>query len=289
VKGSAAWKTHWDSEEFCFERECDQELARDLCHFLNEERRSDDYQMSAPTLSQRNESELITSFSVAQSFPIAWGECVPLFFCKNLDESVKLVIISWPRARLQPKNYSSVACSIGIKLHRFIQSEKKRIAIIFSCDMSHAHGNNADYPPIFNCDPPLYTNPPLAAEFDGLIVKWIQYLVQGNIEESNNILLQSAEMAEAAMACGWAGFWALQGFISIYIKQDENRMNKGLILDGDAFCQVSNDSMPLFSAVENRSENQIKTEERSYDGAFHFYAAPTYYGMMVASIYPRLT
>lgn len=204
VQGSAGWNGNWDTYSVC--GECDLPIAKELLSFLNE---SEDTKASG-----------ITCFSQALPATLAWGEVVPLFFNQSLlDSGAQVVVVSWPQKRFDPTRYTREAHAIGSRTQEFAHKHAKRVAVIFSCDLSHVHGlpSGIDIPAPFLGDPSLGVNKELATQFDAQIVTWATLLSEGKYEQAKNVLYSEQCMGVVAEAksCGWAGFCAAQGVLEL--------------------------------------------------------------------------
>ncbi len=165
ASGTAGWNGNWNSISSCVE--CDSPIAKELLTYLN----------TFPD----SEAAGITSFSTDCAAPLAWGEVVPLQFCSSLPENeTKVVVIGWPQKRFKPLEYAKTACAIGKRIQEFATLYPQRIALLFSCDLSHVHGARPDLGQMFRGDPSLGVNKPLAVQFDAQIVSWLTHLIAGN-------------------------------------------------------------------------------------------------------------
>jgi aromatic ring-opening dioxygenase LigB subunit len=204
--------------------------------------------------------EMITCFSQGCASQLAWGEVVPLWFCDQAFKSSPFrnssrptcSIISWPASRMQPLTFSETATRFGNLLAKFCHASLEqncRYALVYSCDLSHVHSPPTDTHPLFlSPDSSLRPNEELAVHFDHVILDWINSLLkEKNIIEAREILRDKAlPLCAEAKICGWSGFCCLQGILETYAQQ----MNESV----------------------------------DWSGGLYSYAAPTYYGMLVAGI-----
>lgn len=202
--------------------------------------------------------EGITSFAKAVSAPLAWGESVPLWFCReSIDKGMKVVVLSWPQKRFSPVDYAMEAHKIGQLISQYCNRSSKRYAVICSCDLSHVHGSESSLPTIFQGAPSLGEDKIVAENFDQLIVRWAEEIARGDTRASYNTLFDEASSSVlAAKVCGWSGFCAVQGCLSQTLLLNEEINN-------------TIDSSP---------------RRVTWSGGVLSYDAPTYYGMMVMSV-----
>jgi aromatic ring-opening dioxygenase LigB subunit len=234
VSGSAEWNGHWS--EFVVTANSDAAINDRLFQFL----------------SDRNINiEPVTAFSKGCAAPLAWGEVVPLWFCRNCEDEHVLPpvsVLSFPTARARPFEYAEKAIRFGEVLAQFVVESEEVITLVFSCDLSHVHCSPENTLPLYcTPDPTLSPNPSIASEFDGLIQQWITTLFENQDTSNAAVILEKAKLlATEAKTCGWSGFCSIQG---------------------------------IFQTLEKiESFNKY-----NYFGKLLFYSAPTYYGMMVAT------
>lgn len=219
----------------------------------------------------------------SETAPLAWGEVVPLYFLYQEEEEEEdhvshppAIILTWPQARMNPVEYTPKACQLGRALLQFCQvdypfdnngnnssnsSSRRRISIIFSCDMSHVHGSPAGTAAMYCGHPSLGENKQLAAHFDELLVQWATLLaVEGDTVKAGDLLFKQAiHTVTDAKACGWAGFCAMQ---SLFEALEEQQMT-----------------------TRAANTNTTSTEGGpAWTGKIHGYFAPTYFGMMAVSV-----
>jgi aromatic ring-opening dioxygenase LigB subunit len=238
VKGSAEWAGNWAGYEV--EQQCDTEMAEKLL---------------SQFVADGVPAEGLLTFAGGVPAPLRWGEAVPLWFLQStLQKGCKVVVVCWPQTRFQPDEFAAHFCDIGKSVHKFATENPQRISIVFSCDLSHVHGNPLGAHCLYCGDElSLSVNKSLACSFDSTIVRWAETLCAGDIRESAKILLEDARsMSVAARSCGWAGLCCLQGL-----------------------CTAS---------VEAHQDHTSTSNDKIWTGQCHGYHAPTYYGMIVISM-----
>ena len=261
VKGNAGWNGLWENYSAC--ATCDQEMARELCNLF--QCPSTGYQMDG-----------LTAFAGGCAAPLAWGEVVPMHFTQSLFESgVEVVICCWPQLRHDPVHYAPQAMAIGERIYEYAHQHKKRISLMFSADLSHVHGIDPGAPAIYQGDPSLGCDKPLAESFDGMIVQWMGHLIRGECTPARELLLSPDHclgIISRAKVCGWAGLCAIQGC-----------MNKA---SAAADSSNTTDITMIKNTVESSDTvtNGSSIVSCPWSGRVWEYAAPTYYGMMVATI-----
>lgn len=242
VSGSARWLGHWG--DYQVRASTNVPMAQSMLAYFKE---------------KHCKADSMTFVASTIDAPLAWGEAVPLWFCKSaLENGTKVVILAWPQARFDPTQYCHDATHLGRILFEFTAASPERIGIIFSCDMSHVHGSPEGTADIFT-SPSLGVNKPLAEAFDRLITEWITRLALGDSAGSHGLLIDEAfKLVVDAKACGWSGFCALQS------------------------CLEALEEREQISMVECGS-GSAGAQGALWSGRLHGYAAPTYYGMMAAS------
>lgn len=230
VAGSAEWNGY--GEEFSVQYDCDVDLASSLISHL-------------ASASQRAEG--VTMFSKSMVAPLRWGEVVPLWFLQSIQVTSKVIVVGLPQARFSPLVYADNATQFGTELFNFCERQSQRIALLFSCDLSHVHPIPSSVSTKYHCIPSLGTDEVVASTFDNLAVKWISQLFeQSNVIDARTTL--SSEMAKwvvDAKACGWSGMCCIQG------------------------------------CLERMASSGSGTP--SWKGVVHAYQHPSYYGMIVTS------
>jgi aromatic ring-opening dioxygenase LigB subunit len=260
VSGNAGWNGFWETFSIC--SPCDPESAQQLLSFLGE---TEDAKAAG-----------ITCFSKVCSAPLAWGEVVPLSFCRQtLDRGTQLVVCSWPQLRFHPAKYAEAATAMGKRLHEYAQQHPKRVALMFSCDLSHVHGEPDEVGAIFRGDPTLGVDKALATQFDGEVVRWLETLIAGDVAAARDVLLgdQCMGVVERAKSCGWAGFCAVQGCLES-LRASRGDTNNSTV--PPTFATAPTEDTPR-DASTARSQTQL------WNGKLWGYAAPTYFGMLAAT------
>ena len=231
VAGNAEWNGY--GEEYTVSCDCDGELATSLVDHLS---------------SSSIKAEGVTLFSKASSAPLRWGEVVPLWFVLAQVE-IKVVMVGLPQARFDPITYAESASTLGRLLFDFCAIQTKRIALLFSCDLSHVHSIPPTVPVKYYCTPSLGTDDTVATTFDNLATEWARTMMFNGDTCAARIILRS-EMAKwvvDAKACGWSGMCSIQGCMERMLEVD-------------------------YSGFTGRL------------GKVHEYQHPSYYGMMVATV-----
>eukprot|EP01040_Poterioochromonas_malhamensis_P000138 gene138-144_t len=194
----------------------------------------------------------IACFSQGSVAPLAWAEVVPLWFCGfcsselSNNSKTKIIIFSLPTIRLtDPLEFSKIAFRLGELLSDYAISSNHQIAIMISADLSHVHSIEGDVSDLFKSpDTTLVPSPLIAQLFDQTIINWAKNLFQfHNLAVSEERIQEAVSMAQEAKSCGIGGCCIVQGI----------------------FRKIS--TTPLMS---------------TFKGKVEYYAAPTYYGMMVA-------
>jgi aromatic ring-opening dioxygenase LigB subunit len=231
IEGTAAWAGAW--EDYTVSGEGDADAADSLVEYV----RAQDFD-AAPVSGP------------GMYAPLRWGEAVPLWFLQQAGALAaggsKVLIISWPTCRLQARDFTPVAQTFGTLLAEWASALPKRVAILASCDMSHAHPTPDGALSIYTS--PMYpadqATPELAASFDTAVVNWATKLGDGQVAEAGKELLSNFPIVDEAKACGWSGFLTVQA------------------------------AMAAEAAVGGG---------RSWGGLMQGYSHPTYFGMMCAS------
>jgi aromatic ring-opening dioxygenase LigB subunit len=285
--GSAAWNGAW--VDYTVACETDVAMSEELlAHFSTHGIAADG----------------IVSFSQGCAAPLMWGEVVPLHFIyANCDFLFQIIVISIPRERFFPQSYAACAAAWGRELDAFLSAQSKRVAIVFSCDLSHVHETPAGTMSAFCGDASLGCNAALARDFDFHIRDWAAKLALGSCAEANAILYNDAlPLVEQAKACGWAGCCALQGLME---RRDERtsttlQVSKRLIekkrqLDHLKDVHVDSSGVGVGGVAEgvpNSSSSGSSSgstggagREGGAGGVVHGYTAPTYFGMMATSMF----
>lgn len=244
VSGSAAWSGEWEDYRVC--ATCDLEVAHSLITHFEEENIA---------------AEGIISIVASMPAPIAWGEVIPLHFLTREAGAMnrfQVVVVSWPQTRFDPESHVQTFINIGASIRKFCCAKiSKRIGLVFSCDMSHVHGTVAGTRSIYSGSDSLGQDSAIATQFDSTIVEWSKQLASGNMISSRELLMgRAVHVVGRAKVCGWAGFCALQGCL---------------------------EDMVASAPTEERPDKNKFEFWPNWQGVFHGYAAPTYYGMMAAS------
>jgi aromatic ring-opening dioxygenase LigB subunit len=244
--GNAGWLGYW--EEFCVDcSNVEDRVTTQLLNYLK---------------AHKIDCEGIAAFSKGCKGPLAWGEVVPLWFHKEYIEAsnAKVLVLSVPQRRLSDlSSYKHDAHNTGEIVHQFINSHmiSNRVHILVSGDLCHVH-NNAPLLTEINFQRPagLDPNPTIAKEVDSYLCSWAEIVFvsqewnQSLLEQTHSLLFDSPEISDTRLAegklCGFAGICFIQGILQSIVKSD------------------------LRLTLKN--------------GKVHAYAAPTYYGMLVASI-----
>lgn len=266
VSGNAGWNGFWETFSIC--GQCDSESAQQLHSYLNN---TDDAQCAG-----------ITCFSKVCSAALAWGEVVPLSFCKStLDRGAQLIVCSWPQARFHPVQYAEPAMAMGRRLYEFAQQHPKRVALMFSCDLSHVHGDPDNAGFLFRGDPSLGADKDLASQFDGEVVRWTERLVAADVAGARARLLGEGCMGvvERAKSCGWAGFCAVQGCLET--AHAASKAGGGHA--ESAFTTAPTEESPRPRDAGGTGEGEEGAQHGMWQGKLWGYAAPTYFGMMAAT------
>ena len=251
-RGNAGWFGHW--EEFCVEcTNADDSLTQSIIDNLTK----------AGVV-----CEGIAAFSRGAVGPLAWGEAVPLWFHRELlDRGTRVVVLSVPQRRLtDTMNYcENEALEVGRYISRLCMTSgdrqgllaSERVCLLVSGDLSHVHGCPPTTPAIYQGHPSLGEDRELAQSFDShLVEQWAKKVfTDGKITESivndaKGQLLQSSIVREKvvdAKLCGFAGLCVIQGCLEELVVLSE--------------------------------KGNIQTSGKVFG-----YAAPTYYGMLVASM-----
>lgn len=191
LKGSAAWKDLWS--DFTCEALVDMESTTDLLNLFHKN------DINADT---------ITCFSQGCCGNLAWGEVVPLWFCKDtlstkntVGHSMKLIVMSWSRQRLQCRDYINEGIRCGQVLQEFASAHPKRVSIMMSCDLAHTHPTPLGTPDIFCSSYPV--NSDISSTFDRYIVDWAKALLEDHdVDIAHDLLLnQASVIADEALVC----------------------------------------------------------------------------------------
>jgi aromatic ring-opening dioxygenase LigB subunit len=231
VTGSAEWEGNW--ADYKVNRLCDSAMATRLLRQFTEE---------------GIKADGTISFAKSVPAPLRWGEVVPLWFLDTLmPRDCKVVIVCWPQTRFDPEKYAEVFVQVGRSLRAFCGAELSRISVVFSCDLSHVHGNPPNTSRLYCCDEQvLGCNKSIAAAFDSAVVHWAETICGGDTHLSKQILMNEClSNSVPAKSCGWAGLCGLQG------------LSEGCVGHDFSSCCT---------------------------GSVHGYVAPTYYGMIVISL-----
>ena len=161
IEGTAAWAGEW--EDYTVSGEGDADAADSLVQYVREQD-FDAAPISGPGMYA----------------PLRWGEAVPLWFLQEAgalaEGGAKVLIISWPTCRLQARDFTPSAQRFGTLLAEWAGALDKRVAVLASCDMSHAHLTPEGSEMIYAS--PMYPNdlatPELAASFDQNVVSWAE-------------------------------------------------------------------------------------------------------------------
>jgi aromatic ring-opening dioxygenase LigB subunit len=190
IEGTAAWAGAW--EDYTVSGEGDTEAADSLVDFVR---------------GQGVDVAAITGPGVYA--PLRWGEAVPMWFLQQsgvlVPDGSKVLIISWPTCRLQAREFTPVAKAFGRLLADWASALPRRVAVLASCDMSHAHPTPSGALSIYTS--PMYSNedaaPELAENFDTGVVKWAETLGRGDVAEAAKHLDNNFSIVNEAKACGW--------------------------------------------------------------------------------------
>eukprot|EP00118_Oscarella_pearsei_P003893 m.16192 g.16192 ORF g.16192 m.16192 type:complete len:338 (+) comp26774_c0_seq2:831-1844(+) len=137
----------------------------------------------------------------SQTFPLMWGEVIPLHFTlgsTGLNKTTDVVILSQPSRRY---NHSvemiGELVKLGEDMYSYLSSQPERIAIIISGDLAHTHLKSGPYG---------YS--PSAEPFDEACGLWADTL------NGDYLTKVAAEYVDKALSCGYTGFVMLQGLLS---------------------------------------------------------------------------
>jgi len=193
--GTAEWEGQWQ-EYFC---EVDiHEKSASLCEYLVSQE------------SHRNiKTELVTVYAPQLTAPLRWGEVIPIYFVQqqyksSKAEGPKYIIFSMPRKRLEkaaemvPDLYQ-----IGEDLYEYFQGLQERVVVLISGDLAHTHPHNLEHHPH-----PFGVHSD-AQIFDDLIEHWCRTL------DKETLHTEAAKYVNTAIPCGFTGFVALSGLLSV--------------------------------------------------------------------------
>ncbi|KAJ3175646.1 hypothetical protein HK101_010621 [Irineochytrium annulatum] len=177
--------------------------------------------------------EGLTAFSKT-SAPLRWGEVVPIHFLLECNPDVEFIVISPPSPGGSSSNdrskTSKARIPVNLEYGRHLISHlhflPKRVSVIVSGDLSHAHPlppgpTNPIYLPDSRWDMP--TNAEAARAFDGAVAEWVE------TGKGAALLQDAADIVEEAMSCGFDGMVWLQGGIE-WLKAQGVEM-KGTVLE----------------------------------------------------------
>ena len=107
--------------------------------------------------------------------------------------------------RPQARDFTPVAKVFGRRLAEWASALPQRVAVLASCDMSHAHPTPSGALSIYTS--PMYPNedatPELAETFDNGVVNWADTLSRGDVAEAAKHLDNNFSIVDEAKACGW--------------------------------------------------------------------------------------
>ena len=190
IEGTAAWAGAW--EDYTVSGEGDGEAADSLVDFV-----------------RGHNVDVAPITGPGMYAPLRWGEAVPMWFLQQAGVLVpggsKVLIISWPTCRLQARDFTPVAMAFGRLLAEWASKLPRRVAVLASCDMSHAHRTPPGALSIYTS--PIYSNedatPELAESFDNGVVNWAHALSKGDVAEAGKQLDNNFSIVDEAKACGW--------------------------------------------------------------------------------------
>jgi aromatic ring-opening dioxygenase LigB subunit len=190
IQGTAAWAGAW--EDYTVSGEGDVEAADSLVDFV-----------------RRHDIDVAPITGPGMYAPLRWGEAVPMWFLQQAGVLApggsKVLIISWPTCRLQARDFTPVAKAFGRLLAEWASALPQRVAVLASCDMSHAHPTPNGALSIYTS--PMYSNedatPELAESFDNGVVNWADTLSRGDVAEAAKHLDNNFSIVDEAKACGW--------------------------------------------------------------------------------------
>ena len=137
-------------------------------------------------LAKNIKMEAVTQGNPDYPLTLAWGETVPLYYLPEIG--AKILVIGIPRSRHTDiqgiqgslRNLADVILDFGQKLD-------KKVALVFSGDLSHTHIEAGPYGFHESSKP-----------FDELVQKWVK-------SQSNEDYEKILELQPTALACGMAG------------------------------------------------------------------------------------
>ena len=197
VEGTAAWAGAW--EDFTVSAQGDAAAADGLVSYL-----------------KGRDFDAVGLTGPGMYAPLRWGEAVPLWFLQQAGAlaagGARVLIISWPTCRLQARAFTPTASLFGRFLQEWASALPQRVALLASCDMSHAHATPPDSLSIYASDhyPNEAATPDLAARFDAAVTNWATTLGEGDVEGAGQKLLSNFGIVDEAKACGWTGFLTVQ-------------------------------------------------------------------------------
>jgi len=231
--GSAEWDGEW--KEFTANIKIDVNTASTL--------------VDALTVRENAVDILNVGAADSDKLPLRWGEAVPWWFIQEAYNAANkmappAVIVGIP-VRVRSESGIQELIKIGSDIWTFVKTNlsDKRVAIVTSGDLAHAHSTNETSPYPFHPD---------AQPFDDKIVAWSKIDIdetQSHPNSSSNQLLlrDTLPLFSNALTCGYTGLVLLQGVLTA----------------------CASDPDPMF--------------QRNFTANLIDYSWPTYYGMMVNS------
>jgi len=177
--GTAEWEGEY--QEYKIDVDIDFEFAEELFKHLE---------------ANQHPISKITAFSRGVSIPLRWGESVPLWFLKDIQES-KYVFLSQPQKRYDPSiNFMVETSKLGENIFQFIDMSKKRVVVLISADLAHTHHEEGPYG--------FYED---ADTVDQFLEDWMRS------PNSSTDTSDSYSLIKKALCCGYTGFLLLQGIL----------------------------------------------------------------------------